>query len=142
MRSETKLVKTASRGALAGGGERDRLLDDCRTPDTDWLVSYNRPGLALASPDSRPRPRRDGQAQSDVRKRSSSTAAAAGQAALAPMYWPSKRWPSSILATKTADVASRLVCSRLELAKRAGDASFARNYASLRLLSLLRWSTC
>ena len=73
-------------------------------------------------------------------KRSSSTAAAAGQAALAPMYWPSKRWPSSILATKTADVASRLVCSRLELAKRAGDASFARNYASLRLLSLLRWS--
>ena len=61
MRSETKLVKTASRGALAGGGERDRLLDDCRTPDTDWLVPHNRPGLALASPDSRPRPRRDGQ---------------------------------------------------------------------------------
>ena len=67
MRSETKLVKTASRGALAGGGERDRLLDDYQAPEADWLVSHNRPGLALASPDSRPRPRRDGQ-HSGVRK--------------------------------------------------------------------------
>ena len=34
MMPETKLVKTASRSALAGGGERDRLLDNCRTPET------------------------------------------------------------------------------------------------------------
>ena len=57
MRSETKLVKKASRSALAGGGERDRLLDDCRTPETGWLVSHNRPGLASASPDSSPKTR-------------------------------------------------------------------------------------
>ena len=58
MRSETKLVKTASRSALAGGGERDRLLDDCKAPEAGWLVSHNRLGQASASPDSSPR--RDG----------------------------------------------------------------------------------
>ena len=39
MMPETKLVKTASRSALAGGGERDRLLDDCKAPEAGWLVS-------------------------------------------------------------------------------------------------------
>ena len=66
MRSETKLVKTASRSALAGGSERDRLLDDCRTPEIGWLVSHNRPGLASASPDSLPR--RDGRPAHDDSK--------------------------------------------------------------------------
>ena len=34
MRSETKLVQTAaSRSTLAGGGEWDRLLGNCRTPE-------------------------------------------------------------------------------------------------------------
>ena len=55
MRSEIKLVKTASRSALAGGGERDRLLDDYRTPEIGWLVSHNRLGQASALPDSSPR---------------------------------------------------------------------------------------
>ena len=49
MRSGTKLVKTASRSALAGGGERDRLLDDCKAPEAGWLVSQNRLGQASAS---------------------------------------------------------------------------------------------
>ena len=46
MMPETKLVKTASRSALAGGGERDRLLDDCQAPEAGWLVSHNRLGQA------------------------------------------------------------------------------------------------
>ena len=33
MMPESKLVKTASRSALAGGGERDRLLNDCKAPE-------------------------------------------------------------------------------------------------------------
>ena len=49
MRSETKLVKTASRSALAGGGERDRLPNDCKAPEAGWLVSQNRLGQASAS---------------------------------------------------------------------------------------------
>ena len=51
MRSETKLVKTASRSALAGGGERDRLLDDYKAPEAGWLVSNNRLGQASEPPD-------------------------------------------------------------------------------------------
>ena len=51
MRSETKLVKTASRSALAGGGERDRLLDNCQAPEAGWLVSNNRLGQASEPPD-------------------------------------------------------------------------------------------
>ena len=39
MMPETKLVKTASRSALAGGGERDRLLDDCKAPEAGRMVS-------------------------------------------------------------------------------------------------------
>ena len=66
MRSETKLVKTASRSALAGGGERDRLLDDCQAPEAGWLVSHNRLGHASASPDSSPR--RDGRPASESSK--------------------------------------------------------------------------
>ena len=50
MRFETKMVKIGSRSALVGGGERDRLLDDRRTPEIGWLISHNRPGLASASP--------------------------------------------------------------------------------------------
>ena len=49
MRSETKLVKKASRSALAGGGERDRLLDDCKAPEVGWLVSHNRLGQVSLS---------------------------------------------------------------------------------------------
>ena len=52
---ETKLVKTAGRSALAGGGERDRSLDNCKAPEAGWLVSHNRLGQASASPDSSPR---------------------------------------------------------------------------------------
>ena len=55
MRSETKLVKTASRTALAGGGERDRLLDDYQATEAVWLVSNNRLGQASEPPDSSPR---------------------------------------------------------------------------------------
>ena len=51
MRSETKLVKTASRSAMAGGGERYRLLDDCKAPEAGRLVSQNRLGQVSASPD-------------------------------------------------------------------------------------------
>ena len=51
MRSETKLVKTASRSAQAGGGERDRLLDDCKAPEAGRLVSQNRLGHASEPPD-------------------------------------------------------------------------------------------
>ena len=86
MRSETKLVKTASRSALAGGGERDRLLDDYQAPEAGWLVSNNRLGQASEPPDSSPRREMDGQ-HLRAAKRSSCTAAAARQAAgdLAPM---------------------------------------------------------
>ena len=83
MRSETKLVKTASRSALAGGGERDRLLDDYQAPEAGWLVSNNRLGQAS----ERPIPRRgalDGQ-HLRAAKRSSCTAAAARQAAGDPV---------------------------------------------------------
>ena len=52
MMPETKLVKTASRSALAGGGERDRLLDDYQAPEAGWLVSNNRLGQASEPPDS------------------------------------------------------------------------------------------
>ena len=51
MMPETKLVKTASRSALASGGERDRLLDDCKAPEAGWLVSQNRLGQASEPPD-------------------------------------------------------------------------------------------
>ena len=51
MMPETKLVNTASRSALAGGGERDRLLDDCKAPEAGWLVSQNRLGQASEPPD-------------------------------------------------------------------------------------------
>ena len=58
MRSETKLVKTASRSALVGGGQRDRLLDNCKAQEAGLLYSENRLGQASASADSSPR--RDG----------------------------------------------------------------------------------
>ena len=48
--SETKLVKTASRSALAGGGERDRLLDDYQATEAGWLVSNNRLILTRSAP--------------------------------------------------------------------------------------------
>ena len=38
MMPETKLVKTASRSALAGGGERDRLLYDYQATDVGRLA--------------------------------------------------------------------------------------------------------
>ena len=66
MRSETKLVKTASRSALAGGGERDRLLYDYQATEAGWLVSNNRLGQASEPPDSSPR--RDGRPASESRK--------------------------------------------------------------------------
>ena len=50
VRSETKLVKTASRSALAGGGERDRLLDDYQATEAGWLVSNNRLILTRSAP--------------------------------------------------------------------------------------------
>ena len=116
MRFETKLVKIGSRSALVGGGERDRLLDDRRTPEIGWLISHNRPGLASASP---PIPCRDAMAglHMTTARRSSCAASAARQAAgdLAPMSWPSKRWPDGILVTMTVDVVSRLAVARDEL---------------------------
>ena len=66
MRSETKLVKTASRSALAGGDERNRLLDDYQAPEAGWLVSNNRLGQASEPPDSSPR--RVGRPASESRK--------------------------------------------------------------------------
>ena len=79
MMPETKLVKTASRSALAGRGERGRLLDDCKAPEAGRVVSHNRLGQASESPD----PYRDARVagQHDDSKRSSCTAAAARQAA-------------------------------------------------------------
>ena len=66
MMPETKLVKTASRSALAGGGERDRLLYDYQATEAGWLVSNNRLGQASEPPDSSPR--RDGRPASESRK--------------------------------------------------------------------------
>ena len=57
MMPESKLVKTVSRSALAGGGERDRLLDDCKAPEAGWLVSQNRLGGLRTA---RSLPRREG----------------------------------------------------------------------------------
>jgi len=51
MMPETKLVKTDSRSALAGRGERGRLLDDCKAPEAGRVVSHNRLGQASESPD-------------------------------------------------------------------------------------------
>ena len=51
MMPETKLVKTASRSALAGRGERNRLLDDCKAPEAGRMVSQNRLGQAPEPPD-------------------------------------------------------------------------------------------
>ena len=80
MMPETKLVKTDSRSALAGRGERGRLLDDCKAPEAGRVVSHNRLGQASESPD----PYRDARgwpASMTTAKRSSCTAAAARQAA-------------------------------------------------------------
>ena len=44
MRSEIKLVKTASRSALAGEGAQARLPNDCKAPEAGWLASQNRLG--------------------------------------------------------------------------------------------------
>ena len=86
MRSETKLVKTASRSALAGEGERDRLLDDYQAPETGWLALI----IDLAKLQNRPIPCRGAMDSQHLRaaKRCSCTAAAARQAAgdLAPMF--------------------------------------------------------
>ena len=51
MMPETKLVKTDSRSALAGRGERGRLLDDCKAPEAGKVASHNRLGQASESPD-------------------------------------------------------------------------------------------
>ena len=51
MMPETKLVKTASRSALAGRGKRNRLLDDCKAPEAGRMVSQNRLGQAPEPPD-------------------------------------------------------------------------------------------
>ena len=66
MRSETTLVNTACRSAIAGGGERNRLLDGCQAPEAGWLVSHNRIGHASEPPDSSPR--RDGRPASESSK--------------------------------------------------------------------------
>ena len=50
MRSGTKLVKTASRSAQAGGGGQERLLDDCKASETGQ-ASAN-PLLERAQPSS------------------------------------------------------------------------------------------
>ena len=47
MRSGTKLVKTASRSALARGGEQGRLLDDCKAPETGQAYKNGRRGAPI-----------------------------------------------------------------------------------------------
>ena len=47
MRSGTKLIKTASRSALARGGEQGRLLDDCKAPETGQACKNGRRGAPI-----------------------------------------------------------------------------------------------